>query len=362
MRPLDRIARRLGVRSTLFFSAIVFSTSVSCAPSKPAAPPTKVATVSPPLFQSSPLESVAKRGLSWFVSFRPKTLFSTPNFSARFARVVHDEEFAAYASNHANIDLRALEHLVIANYSTSTLAITTGVNAPGTFDAFSKRVSHLEHVAVGPYLYDQGRGTTHLERIGKFGSALYYEWGRAPHALLDAIHLAEAPAKAPAQEQVSLPAAKALVPIRDEIPPALLAVLERSPACLYLRGPFDQAWASSLKGLLRAATGMALCATSENDALEVELFVVGDYSRDLPGATGLLRESLLSLREAGWMSRMFVLRGEPRPAPVDGGLAMRVTLDQQGFFETLAELTRDEVRDFAAPAGPATPRVQPAQR
>ena len=343
-----------------------WSLLAACGPSAPA----KTAPSSPPLHLRPVADLAQAAGLNGIVSARPRELFADPEWTIAVRELFDDARFEAFAERHGGVDLRALDELVITDYPEATLFLAGGVVDPARVEQSFAARARVEGRGVDRRAGPLGTivrtwGTVHDRRqqlavLGR--EAVGLEVGR-----FGPLRVAELFA----QERLK----RAHPALRTTPLDRLVGVLGAdAPIVALAPGPFDDAWAQALGGLLGASTAAGLsvrrapASAGDGAMLRVRLALLGTWGEEQrEGARERFAAALHVLAESS-LGRLCGLN-HPRSNPTvrsDGeALIAELTVAARPLFRGLKAATGASVEELMRFGEldrdlPAKPRGAPA--
>lgn len=333
-----------GRRSLLGYAVILAGSALAGCPSPPPPKPAPLPRQPPPIQIRALTDLLPAAGLRWLVVAKVEKLVALPWLKTSLSRVLHDERLDLLAAT-TGLDLRQLPELALAAYGSDGVVLylarhrrdpiaverlfrerLTSRERRSVEDEQLVRVSGLVgreprvFVALGPEVVGFQYGGN-AER-GPARIALLYAGGR----------LSKIPTVA---------ADEALAPLWTE--------LGATPVRALLPGPFDETLAGGARGLLAAATAVAVSATpTANEALAVAVLLGGDFTADEARARELLAAAWddLAKSDLGSLLGLHQPRTAPRASSNPFRLRLDVEVDPAALFGGLAAATMDNIREI----------------
>jgi hypothetical protein len=297
--------------------AVALLCAVACG-AKPAPvrepPPARAA---PRLHEGPLTDYIPAAGLRWMVVGRPRALARHASLAPALSLLLPRERLDAFAAG-SGLDLRETEHALAAGFDYATLYAVEPPE-PAKIEARFRERLVSEPVEAHPH--------PEITRL----SGLV---GRTPQTLVrvDQRLIAVSVGSATPARVVELFARGKLQKTRPALSGSALSTLprdlDRAPMRFYAPGPFGAEWTRGARGLLAAATAVAIVASPLPDGrLEARILVAGDWSAS--GAEQALRAGWDDLAQSG-TGRLLGLNEPVRGPSIELGpnlLELRVELE-----------------------------------
>ncbi|MBX3205887.1 MAG: hypothetical protein KF764_12510 [Labilithrix sp.] len=281
---------RLSV-GAMALAAVVFSLATGCGSRPPPAPPAPPPT---PLHLEPACGVAPAAGLSWLVEVKPRAIAEIPDLIPAIALVLPEERLATFTSAHGGVDLRQVQDLCVARYSSALLSVArVPIDPQRVADAFEARSTST---VTRTFLAENPRVVRMSAEIGGEAQRLVL-FGREAVALEQgaAGPLRAAEAFAFGKLKKASPALSGAALVR-----ASEVLGNAAPVRVFAPGPFEGETAKGLGGLLRAATAVGASArwAGSGSKLAVRVVVTGAWGDDASAAAERLGAAAHVLSES----------------------------------------------------------------
>ncbi|MBW2525961.1 MAG: hypothetical protein JRI23_17405 [Deltaproteobacteria bacterium] len=299
----------------------------------------------PPLVIAALTDLLPAAGLGWLVVIRPAALLTLPWLQPSLSRVLKDERLELLATT-TGVDLRRVPELALGAYGeehTVLYLVRHGRDPLAVERLFRQRLTGGEQRSV--------EADSRLVRVaGRIGrqSHVFVGLGRE----VAGFQYGGDPRRGPARVAMLYAAGKLskspTVSADDELGP-LWKELGDAPVRTLLPGPFDETMTRGARGLLGAATAIALSATPTADrSLALAVLLGGDFTGDRERASELLLAAWGDVAESDLGHLLGIHRpvAAARAAVSPSRLRLDAAVDPAALFAGLAAATTDDIRQI----------------